>query len=275
MTRVLLIDGDVLAYAAASKAEKAYEWEPGEWTTHANMDEAKANVMGKLEDFQNDLKGDEVRIALTDSVNFRKDVLPTYKSNRSDKPKPIILKAVRQWMLDELKAVIVPTLEGDDVMGIWATHKAVKGEKIIVSIDKDMKTIPGLVYRPGIDDAPVLISEAEADRNHMIQTLSGDATDGYDGCPGVGKKGAPDIVDNPRRLIKVSRVLKSGPRKGERVYGWEEGDACDVWQAVIDQFAKAGFGPEEALVQARVARICRATDYDSKQKKVILWQPNK
>ncbi|CAB4165400.1 exonuclease [uncultured Caudovirales phage] len=247
MSRVLLIDGDVLAYAAASKAEKTLEWEPGEFTVHANLEEAQANVESKLEQFQRDLDGDLIKIAMTDSVYWRKDVLSTYKSNRAATRKPIILKQVRQWMFDVLQAVSVPTLEGDDVLGIWATHPGVKGEKIIVSIDKDMKTIPGLVYNPSKDSDPVLISEAEADRWHMMQTLAGDTTDGYSGCPGIGMKRAGDILD-------------------------AAGD--DAWAAVVAAFAKAKLGPDEALVQARVARICRASDYDSKLKKVKLWEPN-
>jgi DNA polymerase-1 len=37
-------------------------------------------------------------------------------------------------------------------MGILATWSGLKGEKIIVSIDKDMKTIPGLYLRELGDD---------------------------------------------------------------------------------------------------------------------------
>lgn len=265
MVRVLLVDGDVLAYAGASSAEKEFEWEPGEWTTHASMDDATTNVMDKLEQYQRDLDTTVVKIALTDSVNFRKSVLHTYKSNRAATRKPIILKAVRQWMIESLGAVIVPTLEGDDVMGIWLTHPGLKGEKIIVSIDKDMQTIPGLVYCPGKDSEPRIITEAMADRYHMLQTLTGDTTDGYSGCPGTGKVGAAAILDNPTRLIRTEG--KTGK------VTWREGEPCSVWQAVLDRFAKAGFGPEEALVQARVARICRASDYDSKLKQVKLWSP--
>jgi DNA polymerase-1 len=264
VSRILLIDGDVLAYAGASHAEKAFEWEPGEWTTHASMEDAQANITDKLEQYQRNLGDALIKIAMTDSVNFRKEVLPTYKANRANVRKPLILSQVRQWMFDVLQAVKVPTLEGDDVMGIWATHTGLKGEKIIVSIDKDMQSIPGLVYRPGKDKEPREISQAEADRWHLLQTMAGDATDGYSGCPGTGMVGAEKVIDNPTRLIKTET------KKG---IAWKEGDPCDVWQAILDRYAKAGLGPDEALRQARVARILRASDYDSKQKKVILWNP--
>ncbi|UZT50317.1 exonuclease [Enterobacter phage 03_vB_Eclo_IJM] len=38
--------------------------------------------------------------------------------------------------------------------------------------------------------------------------------------------------------------------------------------------AKAGMTEQELLVQAQVARICRASDYDPKSKEVILWTPS-
>mgnify|MGYP003859969237 CR=1 FL=1 len=49
-------------------------------------------------------------------------------------------------LIDEYQAVIYPNLEADDVMGILAT-KPSKGErKIICSIDKDLRQIPGHLY---------------------------------------------------------------------------------------------------------------------------------
>jgi hypothetical protein len=41
----------------------------------------------------------------------------------------------------------------------------------------------------------------------------------------------------------------------------------------VKAYDKAGLSEEEALTQARVARICRAEDYDRKSKKVNLWEP--
>jgi hypothetical protein len=44
------------------------------------------------------------------------------------------------------------------------------------------------------------------------------------------------------------------------------------WEAVVAAFEKAKLTEADALVQAQVARICRASDYDFKTKKVKLWQ---
>ncbi len=74
-------------------------------------------------------------------------------------------------------------------MGILSTHPTkIQGKKIIVSEDKDMRTIPGWLYNPGPnkDIEPKYINEFEADRYHLYQTITGDSTDGYKGCPGAG-----------------------------------------------------------------------------------------
>jgi DNA polymerase-1 len=182
----------------------------------------------------------------TDIPNWRMSVLHTYKRQRANVRKPLVLKPIRQWMLDKLQAAMRPTLEGDDVMGIYATWVGLKGDKIIVSIDKDMKTIPGLYLRT-LDDDVEQITEDEADYFHMYQTLMGDATDGYSGLPGVGPKKAMAIL--------------------------EEVPPSECWAAVVAAYAAKGLGEQEALTQARVARILRASDYDFKTKRPILWTP--
>jgi DNA polymerase-1 len=76
-------------------------------------------------------------------------------------------------------------------MGILATSPMPKTQRIIISQDKDMQTIPTQVWRKG---DLVTVTEAEADYYHMFQTLIGDITDGYKGCPGIGKVKAEKLL---------------------------------------------------------------------------------
>lgn len=136
------------------------------------------------------------------------------------------------------------TVWHNGIMGILSTHpKLVPGKRIIVSEDKDLQTIPGWIWNPAKDAKPRYISEEQADYFHLYQTLVGDTTDGYKGCPGIGKTKAPGIL--------------------------QEGG----WEAVRSAYARKGLTEEDALLQARVARICRASDYDFKKQEVILWNP--
>jgi DNA polymerase-1 len=45
------------------------------------------------------------------------------------------------------------------------------------------------------------------------------------------------------------------------------------WSLVENQFAKAGMSRDEAITQARMARILRVDDWDAKNEQVKLWEP--
>lgn len=243
--RTLLIDGDILAYQFASNAEVAVDWGDDLWTLHAYPGPAKEQLEAYIENLRDDLEAKKIIIALSDPTGryFRKDILPTYKSNRKNR-KPLILSVLKEHLEAVYGAYVRPGLEADDCLGILATaHKIIPGEKVIVSLDKDLKTIPGLHYR--MDGKAIFeVEEKEADYWHLYQTLVGDAVDGFSGCPGVGP-------------VKASEILGEEP----------------TWEAVVAAYRKAKLTEEDALIQARVARICRASDYDFKAKKVKLWTP--
>jgi DNA polymerase I len=244
MIRHVLIDADVLVYKAACACEKAWEWEPGQWTYQADEFEAREALDREIEHIMLGLKADKFTLALTDKVYFRKAILPTYKGNRKAVKQPLVREPLRQWLLTERNARMQPGLEGDDVLGIMATNSQAKTEeRIIVSEDKDMKTLPGRYAKA--DLKVVEVSEDDANWWHLFQTLTGDITDGYTGCPGTG-------------AVKATKILNTfGP----------------CWEAVVATYQKAKLTAQDALVQARVARILRASDYDFKRKEPILWKP--
>lgn len=243
--RVLLIDADVIAYNAASACLTELEYEPGYYTWHASFEEVLETFDGAIKTICDTLKGTPT-LCLTDSEgNFRKTILPTYKGKRGKKP--LVLKTLKEFLVKERGAYFRPGLEGDDCMGILATRANPKGEqRIIVSIDKDMKQIPGLYCR-WPDPEVVTITDIEADRFHLIQTLTGDVTDGYSGCPGVGP-------------VKAAKIIYEAP-------------LAEEWPLIVKAYEKAGLTEADALVQARCARILRASDYDFNKKEPILWTP--
>lgn len=244
----LIVDADSFAYAAAVSAETTVEWEPGQLSVSADADEAIAEVMRKLADLRKELGATKMLLTLSDSAEagWRRKLYPQYKASRKS-AKPLALPAVRDYLLGQ-GAYLRPTLEADDICGILATHPAlVRGRKVIVSIDKDLRTIPGLLFSPLKRDEGILsITEEEADLAHMTQTLTGDSTDGYPGCPGIGPKKAAVILTDA-----------------------EDGS----WPAVVAAYENKSLTEDDALVQARVARILRSSDYDFKNKKVKPWNP--
>lgn len=246
--RTLLVDADIIAYKIAAREEQAIEWDRDRWTICGDMAEARIAAATYLETLQEELEADFLILALSDDTNFRKKIFPGYKAGRAPEKKPVLLSPLKEWLAKNYACYRRPNLEGDDVLGILLTSPhIVKGEKILVSLDKDMKTLPGL--HAHMEERLVFeVSPREADYRHMLQTLTGDRTDGYPGCPGVG------------------------PAKAEKLLA--EGDGVtEWWPLVLKAYAKAKLGPKQALLQARLARILRHTDYDFKRKEVKLWNP--
>jgi DNA polymerase-1 len=254
---IALIDGDILAYEKAAAAEDRLDWEgdgkPAQFLKK-EPEEVFAEVDAQVRGYLRSVGAKRALVCLSDpDANWRKAIYPLYKSNRIGVVKPLLLKEVRAHLAEKHQAYIRPTLEADDVMGILSTHPGIlPGEKCIVSIDKDMKTIPGWLFNPDKDTEPQAIGPVDADWWHLFQTLTGDTTDGYPGCPKVGPKRARDIVGTldgtPEALVAA-------------------------WKRIAAAFAKKGHNETYALTQARIARICRHTDYDYDKKEVKLWNP--
>ena len=241
----LLIDADVLAFEAAVVAEESIEWKDEMWTVHADMALAKARVINRVVEFKEKLQGDDVVMCLSDRANFRRILNPDYKANRAKSRLPIILRQVKQWIIDELDGQLWSTLEADDIISILATDKTMDEETIIVSIDKDFRSVPGIYYDYNKDETHH-VSEEEADNYHLIQTVMGDATDGYSGVPRVGPVGAKKLLE------------KDG-------YTWETVTAC---------YEKAGLTEQDALMNAWMARLLRAENYSFRTNTIKkLWTP--
>jgi hypothetical protein len=282
--RVLLIDADVLIYMAALNVEVATQWNEWLWTLHADFNAGVDRLEELLNDMQEELKADRMVMALSSYTepNWRNSVLPSYKQHRKNARRPIIWRPLREYIEEKHETFMRPTLEGDDVLGILLTHpKLVKGEKIVVSIDKDMNTLPGLhlnhtraVETQNWEGTVRAISAADADRFHLVQTIAGDSTDGYPGAPGWGMIRAERLLDAGLVLFPVEHTFKKGARKGETEIRWEEGGKGTPWEVVVSAYRSSGLNEEVALRNARVARICRHTDYDYEKKEVIPWHPN-
>ena len=243
----LLVDADMLLYQAVCSCETEIEWMPDIITTHLPVRE----VLMLFDDLLNTKKrqagADWVTLCWTGDDNFRKKVDPSYKMNRragNHRVKPVGFKESRRQVESLYKSETWYRLEADDVIGILATRHVDK-TPIIWSGDPDLKQIPGF-HLNGEGDI-VLTTEDQADAYFLQQCLSGDAVDGYSGCPGVGKITA-------KKLIPVERF-----------------DRASSWRVVTKQYEKKGLSEEYALTQARLARILRDTEYTYDD--IELWTP--
>ena len=89
------------------------------------------------------------------------------------------------------------------------------------------------------------ITAEEGAKWHLIQTLAGDQTDGYSGVPGIGVKRAETLF-------------------------YKEGYS---WTTVVKAFTDKGLTEDDALLNARLARILTIDDYDTNEQQPKLWSP--
>ncbi len=168
----------------------------------------------------------------------------SYKSYRKVIRKPVCYNELKKWITNNFKTQSYPNLEGDDVIGLLATGEY-KDKSVIVSGDKDMRTISGW-HCFIIDDSIEYVDANKADYNFCTQVLVGDQADGYKGCVGVG-------------AVKASRVLL------------DKKNIDELWEAVINEFVRNKYVPDDAYHQARLARILRAGEYNFKTNKPKLF----
>ncbi len=235
----LLIDADYIVYKSCAAAETEVDFGNDVILVTSNFSDAYNATQRELTKIKDKFGAfSDVILFFSDSVNFRKKILESYKGHRNRK-KPCGYKRVIRQLKDEYEVIIMPTLEADDSMGVYATQYP---GNVIVSPDKDMKQIPGKLYNL---DEQFTVSKDEGAKWHLIQTMAGDQTDGYPGVPGIGVKRATTLFE------------KDG-------YSWK---------TVLKAFEDKGYTALTALTNARLARILTVDDYDFKRKKPIPWTP--
>jgi len=243
----LLIDGDIPIFKIASVTEQVIDWGDEIVTASCNMQDAVYTFTAWLDElltnYPEEVSG--YTIAASSKTNFRKKLWPDYKGHRTSR-KPIGYANLKKWVQREHGLTIVPDLEADDVLAILATSGKWP-HTTIISTDKDFKQVPGFFYNPDTDILTVT-NDYDADKFHMYQTLVGDSADGYKGCPGIG-------------AVKATKLLDETPKEG-----W--------WSLVVGLFEAKGLTEDDALLNARMARLLRAPDWDAKKKEPILWTPD-
>ena len=235
----LLIDADFIVYKNCAAVETEVDFGDDVILVTSNFSDALAATNRELTRIKNKFGTfSEMILFFSDSINFRKQILESYKGHRNRK-KPCGYKRVINALREEYKVIIKPSLEADDSMGVYSTKYP---GNCIVSPDKDMRQIPGKLYNL---DEVFTVKKDEGARWHLIQALAGDQTDGYSGVPGIGVKRATSLFE-------------------ESGYSWK---------TVLKAFTDKGLTEYDAITNARLARILTADDYDFKNKCPILWTP--
>ena len=239
---MLLIDCDFLAYKAAQACEEGIDFGNDVIISQSNFSEVLKIFERELKKVTKAMMEDDFILYFSSTSNFRKEIFEGYKGHRNRR-KPLGYRRLVNYCINNYNHCIREGLEADDTIGIDATREP-SSDNIIVSPDKDMRQIPGALWNM-VDDVEEITKE-DGDRWHLIQSMAGDPTDGYPGCPGIGVKRAADILKN-----------KHSAR----------------WSAVCKAYTDKGLSDDDALLNARLAKILQHENYDYDRQQPILWSP--
>ena len=160
---------------------------------------------------------------------FRDQIVDDYKANRAAMPDDLAEQI--NWVHQACEALGVPIVtaqgyEADDVIGTLATRAAAQGFDVaVVSIDKDFFQLvdAGIrIYDPREDgawfDAGGVVEKFGVKPEQVVDVLAlvGDTSDNVAGVPGIGKKGAIDLITrfgSLDRLLEQTDALKPKQRE--------------------------------------------------------------
>jgi DNA polymerase I len=153
-------------------------------------------------------------------VTFRNRMYDAYKAHRPEPPEELrpqfalIREATRAF---GLPCIELADWEADDLIAAYAkAAREAGGEAVIVSSDKDLMQLigPGVSMLDPMKNLPIGLAEVEAkfgvtpDKVIEVQALIGDSTDNVPGVPGIGPKGAAQLINE---YGTVEAVLEAAP----------------------------------------------------------------
>jgi DNA polymerase-1 len=161
-------------------------------------------------------------------MTFRNRMYDAYKAHRPE-PAP---ELVPQFALirEATKAFGLPCIElddweADDLIAAYAKGAVeAGGEAVIVSSDKDLMQLirPGVTMLDPMKNVPIGLPEVEAkfgvtpDKVIEVQALIGDSVDNVPGVPGIGPKGAAQLIleyGNLEAVLAAAPGMKPGKRR--------------------------------------------------------------
>jgi len=160
--------------------------------------------------------------------NFRNEIFPDYKGNRSDAPDDLIpqFDYIRKSVLAfNLPSVELTNYEADDLIATYVEQILLEGAKAtIVSSDKDLMQLYKKNVRIYDPMKNKFINEEDVNKRFGVgpksvvdvQSLAGDSTDNVPGVPGIGIKTAAELINKYgtlENLLKNTDKIKQNKRR--------------------------------------------------------------
>ena len=208
---ILLIDADSLIFASCYRKRET----PDDELYYTNIEDSRAKFDEQFMSIVNHLEDkypiDKILTFSGSKGNFRKLITPKYKANRKKQELPPLLDEMHQFVKDHYDSIWGYGVETDDMVArYWKqiSDDIGRDEVMIVSIDKDYKQFPCLMYNYHYKHKEILdISEEEAMYNFYEQCIVGDTADNVNYFKGKGKKFAEKHFKDCTTKYQYTRKL--------------------------------------------------------------------
>tara|TARA_R110000764_G_scaffold3639_5_gene15067 strand:+ start:350 stop:1063 length:714 start_codon:yes stop_codon:yes gene_type:complete len=208
---ILLVDADSLIFASCYRKRETPEDEKyyTDITDSRNkFDEQFMQIVNHLEEIYTI---DKVITFSGSKGNFRKLITKKYKANRKNSELPPLLNEMHQFVKEQYDSVYGYGVETDDMVArYWhnLTQQFGRDEVCIVSIDKDYRQFPALIYNYHYKHKEILdISEDEAMYNFYEQMIMGDTADNVNYFKGKGKRFAEKYFEDCQTKYQYTKKL--------------------------------------------------------------------
>lgn len=224
MDSIILMDADSQIFASC--VTKAEDTEDGKGFLY-DLEDAKVKFEESVFKIINTLEEDyhfniiHTIIFIEGYGNFRYSIRGDYKAHRKKRELPPLINHLKEWVIKNytvdsgLPFSVFPSVNVETDDSIAATYKKWHindyGVQLIISSpDKDLKTIPSLLFDPYWSRMELQsVDEFTAHYNLMKQMIEGDAADGVKGIPKMGSKAAERTLKDCKTRLQLTGVVWS------------------------------------------------------------------
>jgi 5'-3' exonuclease len=217
---VLLIDADSLIFASCYRTKDEENDDPYYRDIKDSISKFDEQYMKIVNDLEDQYEIDKVITFNGSKGNFRKLITPVYKANRKKQELPPLLHDMHQYVKDTYNSIFGYGIETDDLVArYWynISNDTGRDNVMIVSIDKDYKQFPCLMYNYHFKHKVILdITKEEALYNFYEQMIMGDTADNVNYFKGKGKSLQKIIIkiakQNTNTLKNYTYYLKNNTK---------------------------------------------------------------
>ena len=178
---ILLVDADSLIFASCLKKRESDLDHPFYVYIEDCISKFDEQFMQIINDLEESYDIKKVLVFNGSRGNFRKLLTKKYKANRKKIEIPPLLGEMHKYVFENYKGIKGYGVETDDMVAkYWhnISQDVGRDNVMIVSIDKDYKQFPALIYNYHFNHRIVLdITEQEAMYNFYEQMIVGDVAD--------------------------------------------------------------------------------------------------